>query len=206
MSLTPTTRRRGVRVFLDYRDFISKLGNSAPDPCRDSNLLGPALAEAALKIVDPTAVIDYKGFHVYVGGGDTDDEWVHHVSNQTGTFVTTVRRSGPSRSDLPKSETDRGSRPDLDAGAECRTDDGLYVRLAVDLMQFASLDDRGIGVLASSNCALIPVAEALECAGSKLVHAVFPPMAGELSRKCWASFPIPEVLRGFRRTDRERTT
>lgn len=207
MSLTPTNHRLGVQVFLDDRDFTSNLGDSAPDPRSDYGLLGPALAEAALEIVDHTADLDYRGILVYVAGRNgADSERINHIGKQAGAFVTADRRSGPRRSALPRSETDRGALPDLDAGAERLADESRQVQLAVDLMRFASFDNRGIGVLASSNLALIPAVEALKSAGFKVVHAAFPPRATDLSRKCWGSIPIPPVLRSLRRADGERAT
>ena len=77
---------------------------------------------------------------------------------------------------------------------------GVDVRMAIDMISLAWVDNYDIAVLVSSGRDFVPVAEFLETKGIRVIHGAFPPMGAQLSAKCWGSIDIGKLRDQFQFT------
>ena len=74
---------------------------------------------------------------------------------------------------------------------------GIDTAIVTDMIKFAWADAYDVPVIVSSDRDFVPAAEFLQSRGIKIIHASFPPMGQELSKKCWGSFAIPKIMSAF---------
>ncbi|MDE0527539.1 MAG: NYN domain-containing protein [Truepera sp.] len=77
---------------------------------------------------------------------------------------------------------------------------GVDVRMAIDMISLAWVDNYDSAVLVSSDRDFVPVAEFLETRGIKVIHCAFPPKGSELTARCWGSINVPRLRERFRLT------
>ena len=87
-----------------------------------------------------------------------------------------------------------------ECGADMRRTEekGVDVRMSLDTIKLASVDNYDVAVLVSSEADFVPVAEFLETRGIKVIHGAFPPKGHHLSSCCWGQIDLPRLREEFR--------
>ena len=210
-SPSPVARLR-VRVFVDFWNFT--LSMSAFDAETggkfqiDWSVLGQVLSLEAARIIDPTAIHQYEGMHVY---GSYDPQSPKDVklrgwfSNKLDKMpgVNVIAQERQRKKGYPKcpachAEVYRCSACGEDMrGTE---EKGVDTRIVTDMVNLAWSDSYNVAVLVSADRDFVPVAELLQTKGIKIIHGAFPPKGSNLSQKCWANLDVGSIRDKFRRS------
>jgi uncharacterized LabA/DUF88 family protein len=193
-------------VFVDYSNFRPSMSAVEPGFRIDLYPLGRCLAEAARGVVEPGFDLDYRGLKLYgsydpgTSAGETQRNWYEvTASGVPGVHPVAVprqrRRSGAV---CPSCRTEFAVCSSCGGDMRGTEEKGVDTRLATDLISMAWDGSYDVAVLVSSDRDFIPVVEFLDGRGFRVVHGAFPPVAGELSRACWARIDVPALREGFR--------
>lgn len=206
MDESAAEHRIRIRVFIDFWNFQLSLNESGSPFKADWRRLGPLLARGALRVVDEAAGLAYQGMNVYGSYGEKAPDlrlqtWVNQtLSRFPGVYVKFLARrrkhGGPV---CPSCHKEVSICPHCNIDMRGTEEKGVDTHIATDMISLAWTDNYDVAVLVSSDRDFIPVVEFLETKGIKVVHGAFPPLASELTRKCWGSIVIPHVQEQFRR-------
>ena len=207
MPDTATDHRARVRVFLDFWNFQLSVNSLEQGFRIDWLTLGRILAQESLNVIDPTAKIEYQGMNVY-GSYDPASrndirlrQWALYTLDKfPGVQVTMLQRQRKRRGPIcPSCHSTVNSCPICGSNMLGTEEKGVDTRIVTDMISLAWVDNYDAGVLISSDRDFVPVVDFLETRGIKIIHGAFPPQASELTKKCWGSISIPNIVEKFRR-------
>ena len=196
-----------VKVFVDFWNFQLSINNLDPNFRIDWMQLGSVLARESLRIIAPTANLDYQGMNVY---GSYDPRgfrdrrltnWARNTLDKfAGVQVTMLPRQ---RKVSPPAcpVCHRGVPTCSSCGSDMRgtEEKGVDTRIATDMISLAWVDNYDVATLVSADRDFIPVVDFLNTRGIKVIHGAFPPLGSELTATCWGSIRIPSIIHQFRR-------
>ena len=196
-----------VKVFVDFWNFQLSVNHLEREFSIDWRNLGSVLALEATRIVDASARITYQGMNIYgsydpFGNRDANlRRWARETLDRfPGVQVAMVprqrRRSGPR---CPSCYEVTSHCPECGADMRGTEEKGVDTRVATDMIKLAWVDNYDVAVLVSSDRDFVPVVDFLDTRGVKTVHGAFPPQGSELTKACWASISIPNIMSQFRR-------
>ena len=170
--------------------------------------LGLCLAQEALRVVDPNALVLYQGMNVYSSydpatqAGSNHRNWFENtLSGFPGVYGTIVERqrrmTGPT-CPSPSCHAVISECPICHRDMRGTEEKGVDTRIVTDMISLAWVGNYDIAVLVSSDRDFIPVVEFLQTRGIKVVHGAFPPQAHALTGKSWGSIAIPDLREQFR--------
>jgi uncharacterized LabA/DUF88 family protein len=200
-------------VFLDFWNF--NLGLSRWDSTfnLDWKAFGPWLSERAVKVVDPAARASYGGLRIYASHDpkkSVDDGLRTWLSNTLSRFpgVTVIQKERRPKDapSCPKCHLEVSHCPHCAASMKGTNEKGIDTAIVTDMIRLAWEGTWDVAVLISADADFVPAVEFLSQKDKKVVHAAFPPMGAELSKKCWASLDITDHLRTLHRGDKKPRT
>ena len=174
-------QRYRARVFVDFWNYTLSMRGVEADFRTDWSKLGPVLAEAAIRRINPRLVGDYQGinFHGSYDPRSEKDRRMHHwatrvVARFPGVSVSIVsRQKKRSPPKCPRCHNEVAICPGCGADMRGTEEKGVDVRMATDMISLAWVDN-------------------YECRGARLVRYA----AGRTSYR-WSSFSKPRALRSF---------
>lgn len=197
-----------VRAFVDFWNFQLSLnakhgGNFHVDWQR----MGPWLADNAKQLIFPEGVggdIRYDGLNVYLSYDPSADgafrNWATNVLDRfAGVQVVAKERKpkGPPKCSACHEKILKC--PHCGSRIKSKVEKGIDTAIVTDMIRLAWEDAYDVAVIVSSDRDFIPAVEFLSQKGLRIIHAAFPPIGMELSRKCWASFSIADKIEAIRR-------
>ena len=198
--------RHRVRVFVDFWNYTLSMQGADEGFRTDWAKLGPALARAAVAVVDAAAAGEYQGLNFY-GSYDPaseKDRGLHRwattvVDTFPGVSVSIVQRQRKRSPPVcPACHSPVAQCPDCGADMRGTEEKGVDVRMATDMISLAWADNYDIAVLVSSDRDFVPAAEFLETRGIKVIHGAFPPRGAQLTARCWGSVNVARLREQFR--------
>ena len=205
MSTDPTPRRHRVRVFVDFWNYTLAMRDTDAQFRTDWSAFGPQTALEAARTVDPTLNYTFQGMSVHGSYDPSRDSkllnWATTVLNgfpgvRASFSQQRKKHNAPS---CPRCHSTIVRCPECDSDMRGNEEKGVDVRMTVEMISLAMLDNYDIAVLVSSDRDFIPVTEFLESRGIIVIHGAFGNVGAQLTQSCWARINLPRLREGFQR-------
>lgn len=195
-----------IRIFVDFWNFTLSVKTADPTFRIDWKTLGYVLAQEASRLIDPNSNFSFEAMHV-VGSYDPrkpEDtklkNWLLSTLDKfPGVHVTALQRQQKKGfPKCPSCHAELKKCPSCSGDMRGTEEKGVDTRIATEMISLAWANGYNVAVLVSSDRDFIPVAEFLQTKGIKVIHASFPPLGSDLSKKCWGNFPVTQILEKIR--------
>jgi hypothetical protein len=185
-----------VRIFVDFWNFHIAVGQLSSFPIEvDWKWFGLRAAQAIGETPDVhlRGPWQCEGTHIY-GSYTTSKRDEHQLAIQYMKKLALIPGIFPVFEERNKSAATR-TCGNCGKSVSFSHEQGIDVRLAVDVVKFSSFQPETIIMLATNDGDFIPLADYLTGLGRKVVH--LRPKKGneEISQKCWANVPLDKLDR-----------
>ncbi|MCY4000786.1 MAG: NYN domain-containing protein [Bacteroidetes bacterium] len=184
-----------VRVFIDFWNYTSNMKRIDQRIKTDWEHIGPALTRKIPEIIKTHLQVEFQGLNVY-GSYDPHSQknlltWAEKsLGKVTGASVYMGQRREKKNSiHCKQCRHTINYCPKCNKKISSTEEKGIDVRMAVDMIKFAWVDNYDVAILVSDDTDFIPVAELLGTKGIKVVHATFSD-SSLLTYSCWAKIDM----------------